>query len=319
MARTAASFIMKSMTGLPAGSLDNLFCEAVSAIDAGDVATLDRLIAANPQLVRDRLESPGAWLRDKVGESLDNFFKRPYLLWFVSEDPARNRELPRNVAEVARTIIKSVKRENVDLENQLDYALHLAVCSPIGRKSGLQLELIDALLDEGASVERQSQDCGGVPGQALICGNTSAAEHLIERGAEVTLPAAICLERWDDVARLLPTATARDKQVSLALAALNGRAQGLARLVDAGVDLDAYATGFYTHATPLHHAVGSGSLDAVKVLVEAGAKLETKDTAWNGTPLGWAEYYPRTHEPDDRTVLYAAIAAYLRDHGAKND
>jgi hypothetical protein len=27
--------------------------------------------------------------------------------------------------------------------------------------------------------------------------------------------------------------------------------------------------------------------------VEAGADLNAKDTAWNGTPLGWAEHYVR--------------------------
>jgi peptide-methionine (S)-S-oxide reductase len=46
--------------------------------------------------VRDRLESPGAWLRDKVGGALDGFFRQPYLLWFVAEDPVRNGKLPGN-------------------------------------------------------------------------------------------------------------------------------------------------------------------------------------------------------------------------------
>jgi len=58
-------------------TLDSLFREAVSTIDAGDVTTLERLLAAHPQLVRDRLDSPGAWLRDKVGGALDGFFRQP--------------------------------------------------------------------------------------------------------------------------------------------------------------------------------------------------------------------------------------------------
>jgi peptide-methionine (S)-S-oxide reductase len=48
--------------------------------------------------------------------------------------------------------------------------------------------------------------------------------------------------------------------------------------------------------------VYSGSLDAVKVLVEAGADLETKDTIYEGTPLGWAEYGKQVE-----------IAEYLRE------
>ena len=69
--------------------LDTLFREAVAAIDAGDVATLERLLAQHPRLVRDRLKSPGAWLRSQIGEALDGFFRRPYLLWFVTEDAVR--------------------------------------------------------------------------------------------------------------------------------------------------------------------------------------------------------------------------------------
>jgi hypothetical protein len=40
----------------------------------------------------------------------------------------------------------------------------------------------------------------------------------------------------------------------------------------------------YSHATALHPAVCSASLETVTVLVEAGARLNAKDTAWNGTP-----------------------------------
>ncbi len=61
-------------------TLDELFRRAASSIDAGDVNELNHLLAANPRLVCDRLESPGAWLRGKVGSALDGFFQRPYLL-----------------------------------------------------------------------------------------------------------------------------------------------------------------------------------------------------------------------------------------------
>jgi ankyrin repeat protein len=285
--------------------LDSLFREAVSAIDAGDVATLERLLAAHPRLVHDRLDSPGTWLRDQVGRALDGFFREPYLLWFVAEDPVRSGKLPGNIAQVTRAIIQAAEREGVDsLQEQLDYTLHLAVCSPVGRECGSQIELIDVLIDAGTSPDRTLD--------ALICRNLAACEHLLGRGAELTLSAAACLERCGDVARLARTASADDKQIALAAAALNGKARGLAALIDLGVDLDAYSTGFYTHATPLHHAVCSGSLDAVKVLVEAGARLDTRDLASQETPLGWADYYQREHEGDERAERYAAIAAYLR-------
>ena len=90
------------MTG---AALDQLFRSGVAAIDAGDVAELERLLTAHPSLVRDRLDEPGAWLRDKVGGALDGFFQKPYLLWFVAEDPVRTGKLPTNIAEVTRAII----------------------------------------------------------------------------------------------------------------------------------------------------------------------------------------------------------------------
>lgn len=290
--------------------LDGLFRQAVAAIDAGDAVTLERLLAEHPRLVRDRLRSPGEWLRGQIGAALDGFFRDPYLLWFVTEDAVRTGQLSVNVAEVARVIIRTARRAGVtDLQQQLDSTLHFTVCSPIGREDGRQLELLDVLIDAGASTD-------GGPVQALICYNLGAARHLLRRGAKLTLPAALCLERWDDVERLAPEAGAMDKQIALGLAALNGKSEALARLLPLGVDLNAFTSGFYTHATPLHHAVWSGSFDAVKVLVEAGATLTTKDRAEHATPLGWAEYAATLPEAATRGKQYTEIAAYLREQGA---
>jgi len=285
--------------------LDSLFREAVSAIDAGDVTTLERLLTAHPRLVRERLDSPGAWLRDKVGNALEGFFRQPYLLWFVAEDPVRNDKLPRNIALVARTIIQAAEREGVNsLHEQLDYALRLVSWSWVARKCDVQIELIDVLVDAGASPD-------GNPDNALVNGNFAAAAHLVERGAKLTLAAALCMERWDNVTHLAPTANASEKQFGFILAALNGNAEALRRMIDLGIDLNRPSAGLYSHATALHHAVCSGSLEAVKVLVEAGAELDTKDRVWDGTPLEWAEHYIREAKGDDAGKLYPEIAAYL--------
>jgi hypothetical protein len=292
-------------------NLDDLFREAVTAIDAGDVAALDRLLQHHPELVRDRLTEPGEWVRSQIGPALDGFFKDPYLLWFVTEDAVRTGQLSTNVGAIARTIILAAKQTGVmDLQHQLDSTFHFAVCSPIGRDDGRQLELIDVLIDAGASTE-------GGPVQAFICHNEAAARHLIARGATLTLPAALCLGLWDDVTRLAPDATVTEKQVALGLAALNGKAEALSRLLPFGVDLDAFTSGFYSHATPLHHAVWSGSLAAVKVLVEAGAKLTTRDKAEDATPLGWAEYATTLSPAATEGKQFGEIAAYLRERGAR--
>lgn len=273
---------------------DSLFREAVSYIDAGQLDELRRLLETNPQLVRARLESAGNWLRDLVDGALEGYFKQPYLLWFVAENPIRNGSLPANIEEITRAIIASAQRDQVSsLQEQLDYALGLVVTGRVPREAGVQHQLMEVLINAGATP--------GTAHGALSARNLEAAAHLIERGGELTLATAICLDRYEDVARLAQHATVHDKQVALVAAALNGKAEGLATLVKLGVDLDAYSTSIHPHATALHHAVFSGSLDAVKVLVEAGAKLDTKDKIYNGTPLGWAEHEGQ-HE----------IAGYLR-------
>ena len=278
---------------------DDLFHRAVSAIDAGDVTELDRLITAHPRLLRDRLDAPGAWLRDKVGNALDNFFQRPYLLWFVGEDPVRIGTLPPNIADVARTIIHAAQRLGVDsLKEQLDYALRLVSWSWIARQCDVQIALIDVLVDAGASPD-------GNPDNALVNSNFAAATHLVERGAPLTLSTALCLERWDDATRLASAATTGQKQFAFILAALKGKAEALRRIIEIGIDVNGVSPDLYSHASGLHHAVSSGSLEAVHVLVEAGADISARDAVYQGTPLEWAEY-------SNGKPQYDAIAAYLR-------
>ena len=282
-----------------APSLDGQFRSAVAALDAGDLAELDRLLTAHPRLVHDRLDAPGPWLREQVGDALDGVFRQPYLLWFVAEDPVRKGRLPANIAELARLIVGHAERARVStLQEQIDYALRLVAWSWIARECDVQLGLLDVLVDAGAAVD-------GRPEDALTNGNLAAAAHLVDRGAALTLATALCLERWDEVGPLTGAATVEEKQFALVLVAVRGRERAIAWLLDHGVDPDTTCPHLYSHATALHHAVSSGSLEAVRLLVEAGADVSAKDTAWQGTPLDWAEYGNRLE-----------ISAYLRGRPA---
>ena len=282
-----------------APSLDGQFRSAVAALDAGDLAELDRLLTAHPRLVHDRLDAPGPWLREQVGDALDGFFRQPYLLWFVAEDPVRKGRLPANIAELARLIVGHAERARVStLQEQIDYALRLVAWSWIARECDVQLGLLDVLVDAGAAVD-------GRPEDALTNGNLAAAAHLVDRGAALTLATALCLERWDEAGPLTGAATVEEKQFALVLVAVRGRERAIAWLLDHGVDPDTTCPHLYSHATALHHAVSSGSLEAVRLLVEAGADVSAKDTAWQGTPLDWAEYGNRLE-----------ISAYLRGRPA---
>ena len=44
----------------------------------------------------------------------------------------------------------------------------------------------------------------------------------------------------------------------------------------------------HKHSTPLHQAAIDDDLPMLELLVARGARLDTRDTLWNGTPLGWA-------------------------------
>lgn len=265
-------------------AFDKIFQQAVSAIDAGDEEALKQLLDAHPQLATERLDSPGKWLTSVIGNALRNFFKDPYLLWFVSEDAVRNGKLPRNISGIASIILQKAKSQNAsNLQEQLDYTLKLVAWSVVARNCGVQIELLDVLIDAGANIDAVSTD-------ALVNGNFDAAKHLVERGGTLTLPTALCLEKWDEADQLAVNATDDEKQFSLVLAALNGKAAAVERAIGYGADINKPSGHLYSHGTPLHHAVWSGSLNTVKVLINAGADLYARDTAWNGTPLGWAEY-----------------------------
>jgi ankyrin repeat protein len=144
------------------------------------------------------------------------------------------------------------------------------------------------------------------------------AHALLNAGArfessQLTLAVAFCLGRMDDAARLAREASAEERHVALEAAAMNGVTPALGTLIDLGVDVSAYNTQVQYHATPLHNAVCSGSLEAVRMLVEAGARVDAKDAAYQATPLTWAEYYLREAKSGGSAKQYAAIVDYLRE------
>jgi hypothetical protein len=279
------------------------FERAVSMIDAGDVVGLRRTLEGDPDLAQRRLERPWRELQKQVGDALKSFFARPYLLWFTTEDAIRVGSLPSNIAEVAGVILDTA-RGSEGYQEQIDYGLRLAAWSGVAARCGVQISLIDRLCDEGAKTD-------GVSNDALVNGHFEAAERLVERGAELTLPTAVCLRRFEEAEGLAQKATDAQRQFALVLAALNGVAEGVERLLDWGADANLRSEDLYSHGTPLHHAVCSGSMETVRVLVERGADRNARDSAFGGTPLGWAEHYIEEKAGADAEP-YRVIAAYLR-------
>ena len=247
--------------------------------------------------------------RPHLGAALDGFFARPYLLWFVAEDPVLNGRLPANIVDVIAAIVAAVRLE---APCSLQRAAGLRRCRParwsgVAARCGVQLAMYSyALIDAGAAPAEKAHN-------ALVNGHIAAAERLVARGGDLTLATALCIGRLDDVPRLAAAASPRERQFASSSSpcsmAVPMGSPGWRATESRSTSRARIST---LHGTPLHHAVCSGSLDTVKVLVEAGADITPLDTAGSGTPLDWAKHNVdgSTTERRDR---YAAIAAYLSD------
>lgn len=281
---------------------DPVFREAVEAIDTGNAERLQQLLNSRPGLVGERLAHP-----------TEGYFAHPYLLWFVADNPIRHEKLPANITAITGLLITTAKQYAADsFQSQLDYTLGLVATGRIPRDCGVQIELMNVLLDAGAQP--------GTGLGALAHGNIAAAKHLLARGAALTLPTAAGLGMEDAVKQLLPAAGKTELVSALAVASFFGSADFIRLLIKSGADLNAYpitGSGFHAHATALHQAVYSGSLEAVKTLVDAGADLTAKDKIYEGTPLEWAMHMQTETDSIDTKEKYAAIQAYLNGQQKK--
>ena len=251
---------------------DPVLSDAIAAIDAGDVASLDALLSANPYLLTDRIAN---------GE--DGYFAAPYLLWFVVENPIRNERLPPNIADVTLTIINHLNRLTPpSRQHQLDYTVMLAATGRVPRECGVQLALIDTLVNNGARPSGLDT--------TVAHREFEAARRLLFHGAPLTLTAAVALGMHAAARSLLSTADTAARADALVVAASLGLRDGVAMLIDAGVDANLRSTRLHRHATALHEAALTGDQALCDLLLAAGASRSIHDDLWNGTPSGWARH-----------------------------
>jgi len=98
---------------------------------------------------------------------------------------------------------------------------------------------------------------------------------------------------------LLKSHAARDPQVAQRIREFHPRFQRAtdAAIFDARLSLGDAQLAIACercHSTPLHQAAAGGHGETVRLLVERGARLDAKDTLWQGTPFGWAHHEGRT-------------------------
>jgi hypothetical protein len=280
------------------------FESAVEAVITGDAGALESLLREDASLVR---------ARSTRVTHFDPPQHHATALHYIAANCVEGyrQKTPRNAVQMATMLLDA--GAEVDALAMMyggghtTMSLLVSSCHPA--KAGVQVALVDTLLDFGAALE----GCGAGKWvsplmTALAFGYHDAAEVLARRGARVDqIAAAAGLGRLDDARRLLPCAEGASRHCALALAAQHGHPDIVRLLLDAGEDPNRYnPEGNHAHSTPLHQAALAGHEGVVRLLVERGARLDIQDTVYQGTPLDWAIHGKRT-----------TIANYLRDQGTK--
>src|SRR5262245_30457871 len=261
------------------------------------------MLAANPALVRAR--------STRVTEH-DPPEHKATLLHYVAANGVEGyrQKSPPNSVEIA-TVLLDAGAEADALANMYGgqcTTMSMLVSSSHPAEAGVQVPLVHTLVDYGAAVDGRGEGEWVSPlNTALVFGYLDAAKALVARGARVeSIVSAAGVGRADDVGRMLPQASGDDRHRALAMSALLGQADVVQLLLDAGEDPNRFnPPGMHSHGTPLHHAACGGHEAVARLLVERGARLDTRDSLWEATPLGWAEYCGKP-----------AVAGYLRAQGA---
>jgi hypothetical protein len=278
------------------------FEAAADAIIAGDVPKLRALLRDHPSLVHERSTRA---------------HRAPLLHYVAANGVEDYRQVsPKNAVEVAEVLLDA--GAEVDATTEVysggSTALGLVATSTPPRHAGVQIPVIDLLLEHGAAID------GVKPGdstvRAALANNCpEAAVALVERGARVeNVVVAAGVGQLDLVRRLADGATKEQLEKALIMAARYGRSDVLKYLLDKGVDVAA-SDGM----TALHWAAGGGDLDVIKLLIQRGAPLEQKNV-YGGTVLDstlWFAYNvsPSEFEHND----YPAVIDALIAAGARTD
>ena len=197
------------------------FEAAVEGVITGDAAALQSLLRANPELVR---------ARSTRITKFDPPLHRATLLHYIAANGVEGyrQKTPKNAVEIATILLKAGAEVDAlaDMYGGQCTTMSMLVSSSHPAEAGVQVALIETLLDFGAAVEASGSGKWVSPLMtALVFGYPSAAEALVRRGARVdNIAAAAGLGRLADATQMLATADAEARHRALALAAQLGRA-----------------------------------------------------------------------------------------------
>jgi ankyrin repeat protein len=279
----------------------DVFEAAADAVMSGHEAALNALLDAHPGLVRAKSDR-------EHGATL---------LVYTSANGVESyrQRTPPNVVSIAEILLDAGADVNATARvyGGSCATLDLVATSGHPRIAGVQLPLLQLLLDRGARME----DANGrsEAGLVLAClgnGCPEAAAYLADRGARVHLAEAAGLGRREMVERLLVVASATPQQMNEALrqACAYGQTPVADLLIRHGADV---ATTTADGQTPAHQAVIGGHLQTLKMLLEHNPPLE-QENAYGGTVLGQTLWSAAHGGDPDR---YITIIDTLLEAGAK--
>jgi len=267
------------------------FERAVEAIIDGDAGKLSLLMNANPELVRQRsMREHQATLLIYVGANgVEGYRQRT----------------PKNIVHVARLLLDAgAELEYVGRMYRGTTTLGLVATSVHPVITGVQEELMQFLLDRGASMERAvapDYTDGFVVNACLANGRPNAAAFLAARGAPLNLEGAGGIGRLDVVktyfnadGTLKGTATPAQFNSAFKWACSYGQKDVVEYLLPKGINLAEQHRG----ETPLHMAAYGGRVEIGRLLLAQGAPVDVRDESYRSPPLGWA-LYGWSHPPED--------------------
>ena len=278
------------------------FEAAVDAVVSGDAALLARLLAEHPELVQARSARE----------------HRSTLLHYVSANGVEDfrQRTPANIVEIAKLLLDAGADVNAESEayGGRSTTLGLAATSCHPEESGVQIPLLEILLERGARLEQR--DGSSAVNACLHNGRGAAAAFLAERGARLDVEGAAGVGWLDLLPGLIADATPEQLADSFAWACQFGRTSVVAFLLEQGVGLEARLK--HHGQTGLHWAAYGGHPGAVKWLIERGAAVDAKDASYQGTPLEWALYRWGNAARVDDEAFYEVVGLLARA-GAKLD
>jgi len=282
------------------------FEAAVDAIISGDAAMLRKMLADCPGIVRERSARE----------------HHSTLLHYVSANGVEDfrQKTPKNIVEITNLLLDA--GAEVDAESDAYgggcTALGLAATSVHPERAGVQIALLETLLERGASLHlRAGGNNHSIVHGCIANGQPAAAKFLADRGAPLDIESAAALDRLDvlqdhfDAGGIGPTET-NPQQIEAAFryACGYGSFDAAKFLLERGADPAARNE---NGQTALHWACWGPEPEIIGLLLERGASVDARDAHFHATPLDTALWtWNNTATEEVRQRCYNAVALLVR-------